>query len=51
MFKTKCPAKFNKDRMFPPEEDPVVMAKQQAVANTAAAIKNSAKITGNEEAS
>lgn len=37
--------------MFPPEEDPTVMGRKAAVAATAAALKNEAKITGNEEAS
>jgi len=36
--------------MFPPEEDPVVMARNNDVAATAAALKNQAKVTGNEEA-
>jgi len=37
--------------LFPPEEDPVVMAMNNGVAATAQALKNEAKVTGNEEAS
>jgi hypothetical protein len=37
--------------MFPPEEDPTVMAKKGAVAATAKALANEAKITENDDAS
>lgn len=36
--------------MFPREEDPVVMAMNNAVAATASALKNQAKVTGNDGA-
>lgn len=42
MFKNKCPGQLNAERMFPPEEDPIVMAKKDAVAATAKAIANEA---------
>jgi len=45
MFKNKCPGRLEAERMFPPEEDPVVMARKDAVAATAKAIANEAKIT------
>jgi len=40
MFKNKCPKSFKTEMMFPPEEDPTVMAKKADVAATASALKN-----------
>ena len=40
MFKNKCPREFKDKHFFPKEEDPVVMAKNAAVAATAADLKN-----------
>lgn len=48
LFKNKCPNKLVADRMFPPEEDPIVMAKNNAVAAEAKALGNEAKMEEND---